>query len=967
MSWLAVSSQSGGWSYNETVDYPLYTTANNSTGPFGPPISSGSDTLPGDDYLGETPAVSVYSEADGTSVGEPQLYPYQAYTLTVESDAMLFGPDPNASIDGNDWTSGTATASGNAKVTLTIEPSTGEAIGYPVQVLVTIDDTINGGASLSVSAGGLTSSGTYWAKIGDTVTINAISSAFESGTSSGQSLPYPYGQSAGAGSQVFVTSNTPVILPTSMSFDAVGDVDYGYAIGAVGLPNPTNVDLYWASGTTTDTEIGGPIVSTNTETGSGDYAFQEPASGLGQPPSGAKYILAVVDPDNTISPAASSKVAALALSSADITATALSFDSDGDLDYGYQITGADLPQATTVDLYWAPDSTFDPTVDTLVPGSETTTDTAQGTYPLQEPASSFGTAPAGANYILAVVDPDNVISPADPSKVASIALPTLSVTDASWNVSGGGIQVSYQVAGADLPFATPIALYWASGPNYDDRIVPDNISYSLTAQQPVGTYGPVSVDQGVFQGVGEPPANAEDLLVVPDPKDLLLTSDASADAFALPYDPQIDVSARYNGSQDPSTIGRFFAVPGLVTNETFTLTLSDSLAAIRPSPLVVIGDAKLPALPDTGLLGSWDGKTYITGDFDPGTLSGPTELQAQALGSPDILAEQDLTLEVVPVPLWMQDLGSFKTSFNGDVFDSGGTYTLSGNLTTLADGGFTVPESTPFIGGNSFSASANFPVTVTTTLDPSADPTVTGLVNLSVNVFDLITLTPQVSSVGGGGVKVNLGVPLDPETLNPEGTFALTISVAPTVGYTLPIFVSPVEEFGPYLYAQFGLYYTVTDTMSVQVGVTLNSDNQIQIVKNLTFISDDLDLAIKGDVKVGAFETLNPTLQSFAAMLARRLPSFVSSKVDPTNPLLGLYFDVAVTGDLDFQDNVYFVGTTAEPESSVSTMKAILNLYQSTSINVVVGTVILGSLKIQSWEILPNGPIVLINISDSGD
>ena len=91
-----------------------------------------------------------------------------------------------------------------------------------------------------------------------------------------------------------------------------------------------------------------------------------------------------------------------------------------------QSAAPDLQQSTTVDLDWASGTT----VDTVIsdPVLTSTTDTAQGTYALHATPDQLGTAPAGAKYLLAVVDPNNDVTPADPSKVASLALPNLVVT-----------------------------------------------------------------------------------------------------------------------------------------------------------------------------------------------------------------------------------------------------------------------------------------------------------------------------------------------------------------------------------------------------------------------------------------------------------------------------------------------------------------------------------------------------------
>ena len=106
---------------------------------------------------------------------------------------------------------------------------------------------------------------------------------------------------------------SPAIAPTTPTFDATtGGVDYGYEITAERAAQATTIDLYWASGTTTDTEIGDPIATTTTD-GAGDLCF----AGIGLRPDGstegAEYLLAVADPDNDISPADPSKVASLPL------------------------------------------------------------------------------------------------------------------------------------------------------------------------------------------------------------------------------------------------------------------------------------------------------------------------------------------------------------------------------------------------------------------------------------------------------------------------------------------------------------------------------------------------------------------------------------------------------------------------------------------------------------------------------
>jgi len=118
----------------------------------------------------------------------------------------------------------------------------------------------------------------------------------------------------------FLASPATVLAATPPSWNTTnGGVDYGYTIGSAGLPQATTVDLDWASGTTVNTVIGSPIVSTTTATAQGTYQLHATPSQLGTPPAGATYLLVVADPDNLVSPADPSKVASLALSSLVVT------------------------------------------------------------------------------------------------------------------------------------------------------------------------------------------------------------------------------------------------------------------------------------------------------------------------------------------------------------------------------------------------------------------------------------------------------------------------------------------------------------------------------------------------------------------------------------------------------------------------------------------------------------------------
>ncbi|HQR08520.1 MAG TPA: hypothetical protein PLN21_16975 [Gemmatales bacterium] len=109
-------------------------------------------------------------------------------------------------------------------------------------------------------------------------------------------------------------------------------------------------------------------------------------------------------------------------SNPDIVPTQLAWNTKG-VDFGYKVTGADLPQSTTVALYWSSDNKFDAN-DTFA--YDDVTGTHVNTYgPFSVPGSTLKTAPIGTTYLLLVVDPNNQISPMDNAKkTRSLATPS---------------------------------------------------------------------------------------------------------------------------------------------------------------------------------------------------------------------------------------------------------------------------------------------------------------------------------------------------------------------------------------------------------------------------------------------------------------------------------------------------------------------------------------------------------------
>ena len=96
-----------------------------------------------------------------------------------------------------------------------------------------------------------------------------------------------------------------------------------------------------------------------------------------------------------------------------ITPTSLQWDATlGGVDYGYQVIGANVPQDTTVALYWSSSDQFADHIGGPVAGSSMTiaAGTPVGTYgPFTMLATQLENTPLGATHLLVVTDPDNVL------------------------------------------------------------------------------------------------------------------------------------------------------------------------------------------------------------------------------------------------------------------------------------------------------------------------------------------------------------------------------------------------------------------------------------------------------------------------------------------------------------------------------------------------------------------------------
>jgi hypothetical protein len=102
----------------------------------------------------------------------------------------------------------------------------------------------------------------------------------------------------------------------------------------------------------------------------------------------------------------------------------------------------------------------------------------------------------------------------DNVRLSNLDQPDLAPTLLRW--SSTGAEFAYEITGADVPEDTTVALYWASGPSFSDRL--GGPIYSIPAERAVGEYGPFHVRDAALSA---PPRDTTHLLVVTDPFGLI--------------------------------------------------------------------------------------------------------------------------------------------------------------------------------------------------------------------------------------------------------------------------------------------------------------------------------------------------------------------------------------------------------------------------------------------------------------
>jgi hypothetical protein len=434
--------------------------------------SAASDLPPAPGSFSEEPTHGVVTEAlyvppddmdaDERAIGIDSTDPQDLDTNTVSEAAANIGPT------GCYFSVFASTDSSSAQLSFTatwqLLPGSGEGIGDPVEVSISWGSeptTETGGdtASLTESfvAGGNSfifgsqiQTSTVSLKIGDTFTLTASGTAQTPLTpsSGGTQLPYAFaGGTVSIGVAQSPQSSALTTQPLKWDSTPGNGIDLTYAVNGTISAN-TSVDLYWASGGTPDTEIGSPIITVavpqGTATGSSEKTVKIDSS---TEPVGATQLIAVADPDNAIGekgdPGTTAAVVLplITLGTPDWSdTTALS-----GFNYSYDVSAAAIPYPTKIAFYWSSTKDLSGKIGgpDAPPITTSTMMSAVDTYDPNQPAKWSGGAPAEAEYILTVADPDGI----DIAAGGSVKISALRIHSAAEILANA---VSVTVEGANI-------------------------------------------------------------------------------------------------------------------------------------------------------------------------------------------------------------------------------------------------------------------------------------------------------------------------------------------------------------------------------------------------------------------------------------------------------------------------------------------------------------------------------------
>ncbi|MEW4569259.1 hypothetical protein AB1L88_15450 [Tautonia sp. JC769] len=520
----------------------------------------------------------------------------------------------------------------------------------------------------------------------------------------------------------------------------------------------------------------------------------------------------------------------------------------------------------------------------------------------------------------------------------------LQPTSLAWNTAEGGVDYSYAISSV-LPEDTTATFYWSTDQSFDRGQDTPIVSTPLKKGQSGNTSSRLPASSITVA----PPPGTNYLLLVTDPDDRF-KGEASEEnnVVSVAYEPTIEfVGAKYDGDKSPEIIGRFFANPTTgpppITDQTLTLRLSDSLAALLPT--LTVGGHSTERKPD--------GRTYETEGFDPGELADMSFLVSRAVMDEQVLAEEDSPrFRVLPLPDWFPALAGETIEFNSG---AGGGYTLEGHIARLGSPTlFVVPGDVPIIGGRPLGATIGYGVSVATPLDEQVPATAGAFAGMSLNLLDLASaeynLSTSAEVVEGLSIELTLQSILDPSTLEMRDGFGVTILVSASENLGEKTFYENVGVVGIFL-VDYGIKGAIDLKLNAQVQVTL-VDDALRVVGNGgTYIDFGPTGSLTGFADIGWFIPPKFT-DPLVTVLRRRLPGYFPAS---GNLLPALRLKNELTGSLDIRGRVDYSGAAEGPDATFDTsLESSINVQVKQTLEFLIGNVnLLGILPPFTVQLFP--------------
>jgi hypothetical protein len=217
-----------------------------------------------------------------------------------------------------------------------------------------------------------------------------------------------------------------------------------------------------------------------------------------------------------------------AATASDIVPTSLTWNTtQGGVDFSYEVTGADLPRDTTAALYWASGTTTADIIQSATVNTQTVNDklvipAPRGTAGIIHfDVSDLTQPPPAATYLLAVVDPNNLIdegTAGEANNVLPLTVNDIAMTSAQIQ-GGNAVQFTFETTGNPGPFQ--VGLYRSTDGitfNPADLIATQTVTPASLNPQSPGTF---TLPSGFSADVAHPY-----LVVVADPANQVNESNA---------------------------------------------------------------------------------------------------------------------------------------------------------------------------------------------------------------------------------------------------------------------------------------------------------------------------------------------------------------------------------------------------------------------------------------------------------